>query len=67
MIVKLTIEQKDSLVGTKFDGVQFFNPIQDINDNWVVSEMEVNLCNLKWLKDLTLEVYEPKPIIDLFI
>lgn len=66
MIAKLTIEQKDSIVGTTFDGVQFFNPLQDINDVWVISEMEIHCCSLQWLKDLTLEVYEPK-IINPFV
>jgi hypothetical protein len=31
MIAIITIEQKDSLIGQRFDGVQFFNPVQDID------------------------------------
>lgn len=61
MIAILTTEQKDSLIGQTFDGVQFFNPIQDLNNNWVLSEQEVNESSLQWLKDLQLTEYLPKP------
>jgi hypothetical protein len=39
MIAKLTIEQKDLLIGKEFTKDNFFNPIQDINDEWVISEI----------------------------
>jgi hypothetical protein len=41
---KLTLEQKDILVGQIYDDVQFFNPIQDADGNWFISNEEVNGC-----------------------
>ena len=38
MIAILTTEQKDQLIGQTYDGVCFYNPIQDLNDNWIISE-----------------------------
>ena len=62
MIAILTTEQKDLLVGQTYDGVCFYNPIQDINDNWIISEEEINQTNLEWLKQLPLTEYLPKPV-----
>lgn len=60
----LTIEQKDELVGTWYDSDSYFNPIQDIDDNWVISQEEMtqneNLA-VSWVKDLPLIDYVPKP------
>jgi hypothetical protein len=41
---KLTIEQMELLKGVKYDGQQYFNPIQDINGDWFISEEEVFGC-----------------------
>ena len=41
---QLTETQKDQLVGQTYDGVQFFNPIQDANGNWIISNEEVAQC-----------------------
>jgi hypothetical protein len=60
----LTVEQKDELVGQMYAPDCYFNPIQDLNDNWVISveEMEYNINpNYMWVKDLPLIIYEPKP------
>ena len=43
-VYKLTIEQKDQLVGQTWDGVQYFNPTQDADGNWFVSIEEVQGC-----------------------
>jgi hypothetical protein len=67
----LTIEQKDLLVGNQYAPDCYFNPIQDINDNWIISEIEYYYClglwyldelnsELVFIKDLSLSVYEPK-------
>ena len=66
MIAILTTEQKDSLIGQTYDGVCYFNPIEDLNDNWIISEQEVNQSSLQWLKDLPLTEYLPKPQTPLF-
>ena len=66
MIAIITTEQKDSLIGQTYDGVCYFNPIQDLNDNWIISEQEINQSSLQWLKDLPLSEYLPKPQTPLF-
>ena len=76
MIAILTQEQKDILVGKTYDGVCYFNPIQDLNDNWVISEIEYYYClglwyldelqnDLQFITTLSLSEYLPKPQIPL--
>jgi len=60
----LTELQKDELVGQLYAPDSYFNPIQDINDNWVISQEEMyNNENelVAWVKDLPLIEYVPKP------
>ena len=60
----LTIEQKNELVGQWYAPDSYFNPIQDINDDWVISTEEMEYCvnpEFMWVKDLELIPYEPKP------
>lgn len=64
----LTEEQKDLLVGQEFMVDVYFNPVQDINDNWFISVQEIDQCvneNFMWVKDLELIDYEPKLFIDI--
>jgi hypothetical protein len=59
----LSVAQKDLLVGQLFDEDSYFNPIQDDNDNWIISieEIEQNLNpSFVWLQDLEMIVYVPK-------
>ena len=65
-VVKITEEQKDSLIGQIWDGVTFFNPTKDANNNWFVSQEEVNGCNkpeFQWLKSC--ELIEHNPLVNL--
>jgi hypothetical protein len=65
----LTIEQKDLIVGQQYTTDSYFNPIQDLNDNWIISIEEMEYCtNIQylWIKDLDLIIYEPKPVINPF-
>jgi hypothetical protein len=60
----LTIEQKEELIGQMYDTDSYFFPIQDINDNWVISQEEMNQCTnpkFMWVKNLPLIEYTPKP------
>jgi hypothetical protein len=41
---KLTEQQKNQLIGKTYDGTQFFNPVQDVDGNWVISNEEVDKC-----------------------
>ena len=60
----LTEVQKDELVGQLYTDDSYFNPIQDADDNWIISIEEMNFCTnvqFMWVKDLDLIVYNPKP------
>jgi len=60
----LTETQKDSLVGQLYEEDSFFNPLQDIEDNWIISVEEMEFCvnpEFQWVKDLPLIEYKPKP------
>ena len=60
----LTVEQKDSLLIQQYAPDSYFNPIQDLNDNWVISVEEMANCvndEFMWVKELPLIIYEPKP------
>ena len=62
----LTEEQKELLIGQQFMLDVYFNPIQDNNNNWVISIEEIEQCNnqFSWVKDLELINYEIKKNIE---
>lgn len=65
----LTTEQAQSLQGQTFQTDSYFNPIQDINDVWVLSAEEIAYCSnptFLWVKELEMTTYEPKPAPPLF-
>jgi hypothetical protein len=60
----LNEQQKDSLLIQWYAPDCYFNPIQDLNDNWIISVEEIANCvneEFMWVKDLPLIIYEPKP------
>jgi hypothetical protein len=60
----LTESQKNELVGQLYDDDSYFNPIQDLSDNWIISIEEMEFCvnpEFMWVKDLPLIEYKPKP------
>ena len=60
----LTEAEKDSLVGQQYAPDSYFNPIQDLYDQWVISIEEIDFCvnpEFQWVKDLPLIDYLPKP------
>ena len=72
MIAIITQQQKDILIGKTFDGTCFFNPILDLNDNFIISEIEYYYClglwyldelqtDLQFITTLSLSEYFPKP------
>lgn len=70
MIAIITTEQKDLLLGQKYDGKQYFNPIQDADNNWIISQEEINQCtnvDFQWVKDLTLSDFNAPIYTDPFI
>ena len=77
MIYLITEIQKEILVNSNNQYITFI-PIQDINNNYFISENEYYLIlglwyldecpiELVFIKDLISSVYEPKPVINPFI
>lgn len=61
----LTTQQKESIQGQLYAPDSYFNPIQDINDDWVISIEEINHCvnyDYIWVKDLPLIEYVAKDL-----
>lgn len=61
----LTQVQKDELVGQQYVLDNYFHVIQDINNNWIISQQQMDYCinpDFMWVKDLPLIEYQPKPI-----
>jgi predicted DNA-binding transcriptional regulator len=59
----LTELQKDQLVGQLYAPDSYYNPIQDFNDNYIISVEEIEqTITLKfiWVKELPLIPYTPK-------
>jgi len=61
----LTVEQKDQIQGQLFAPDSYFNAVQDVNDNWIISTVQMELCtnpDYLWVKDLPLIEFESKPV-----
>lgn len=61
----LTLVQKKEIEGQQYASNCFFHPIEDLNNNWVISLQEMNgrVTNpdFFWVRDLPIIDYEPKP------
>jgi hypothetical protein len=60
----LTKTQKEEIQGKWYSSDSYYNPIQNVNDNWVISTQEMIYTinpETMWVKELTLINYEPKP------
>jgi hypothetical protein len=64
----LTLEQKESLIGQLVQVDWYFNPVQDCNDNWIISTEEIDNSiypQNEWVKELSLidwcNPYNPTP------
>ncbi len=60
----LTEVQKDELVGVYYSDDSIYNPITDIDENWVISTEEMIYTTNEdtlWVKDLDLIPYIAKP------
>jgi hypothetical protein len=60
----LTDVQKDELLGQLYDEDSYFNPIQMITEQWIISVEEIDQTvnpEFMWVKELPLVQYEPKP------
>ena len=58
----LTLKQKQQIEGKEFAPDSFFNPIQDANNNWVISIQETEQATIptyEWVHELPLIDYVP--------
>lgn len=65
----LTEQQSNELSGQWYIPDNLFFPIQDIDDNWVISQEEINQCinpDFIWVKNLPLIEYKPIQNLDNF-
>jgi hypothetical protein len=64
LVGRITEEQKNILHNQQYADDSFFNPIQDINGEWIISTIEINDCvneTFSWVKDVPLVEYTPIP------
>jgi hypothetical protein len=63
---KITVEQKNAIEGQPLAPSEYYNPVQDINGDWFIFEIEMNhaVKNKGWAKE-TLAEYVPPPTEEL--
>ena len=64
IVALLTPEQAEQLKGQLYAPDSYFNPIQDIDNNWIISTQEQEQCSIDWVKELPLIEYKPKEILN---
>jgi hypothetical protein len=62
IVYQLTPEQAEQLRGVQYVADMTFNPIQDANGTWIISQEEVSSTTIDWVKDLPAIEYVPKQI-----
>jgi hypothetical protein len=62
-VYQLTPEQADQLRGVEYVKDMTFNPIEDANGNWIISQEEVSTTTIDWVKELPPIEFVPK-IVD---
>jgi hypothetical protein len=65
IVYKLTPEQAEQLKGVEYITDMTFNPIQDADENWIISVEEVTTTTIDWVKQLTAIEYIPKESLTL--
>jgi hypothetical protein len=53
----LTLIEKEAIEGKEYTTDSYFNPIQDLQGNWIISTQEIDQCNVpdySWVKTLPL-------------
>lgn len=61
-VYQLTEEQANQIKGLEYTTDMTFNPIQDDNGNWIISQEEVTNTTIDWIKELPAIEYVPKQI-----
>ena len=59
IVYLLTPEQAESLINVEVVPDNFFNPIQDADGNWIITEEEVSQTSIEWVKELPKIDYNP--------
>jgi hypothetical protein len=59
---KITEQQANELRNLTFDDSSYYYPIQDVNNDWFISEIEVTKSDISWVKELQPFNFEPKII-----
>jgi len=57
-VAKLTKKQAEQLKGVEFVKDNYFNPILDADENYIISLEEVEQCDIEWVKLLPLIEYK---------
>lgn len=63
-VTLLTPEQKGLLIWQPYEPGAVFFPIQDKDNNWIISAEEVN-GQVQWVKELPGIEYEAKPVAEI--
>lgn len=59
---KITQQQAEELQGVEYIKDNYFNPVQDLNDNWVISLQELTYCPIEFVSTVELVEFEPKQV-----
>jgi hypothetical protein len=60
---ELTETQKNDLINVVYNDGMLFNPVQDNQDRWIISNEEVDHCtneSVMWVKNLPEIDFDPK-------
>jgi len=64
IVYLLTVAQKNQLLGVEYIADCTYNPLEDANGNWIISQIEVEQTideNFLWVKNLRqIEYVKPK-------
>lgn len=60
IVAKITQQQAEELKKTEYVKDNYFNPIQDIDDNWVISLQELTHCPIDFVNTVDLIEFKPK-------
>lgn len=63
-VALLTFEQAEQITGMEFAPDNYFNPIQDVDGNWIISVEEVEQTSIEWVKQLPLIEYRQETNIN---
>jgi len=61
IVAKISPQQAEELTGTEFLVDNYFNPVQDIEGNWIISLQELVYCDINFAN--TVDLIEYKPIV----